>query len=80
VEASPKLGSAIITICTEESYSNPNPDQPYDPEWTLVHELLHLRFSPINTMFGKKLGEAEVQYERGIDKLALALVELRRGK
>lgn len=73
-----KAGTAVIKICTEETYEEiscgDDCQPPYDPERLLVHELLHLRFA------GVKYEDAGMQerFERGLNVVAEALVFLKR--
>ena len=72
--------SAIIKIIAEEEYSEEY-IIPYDFEKTLVHELLHIKFSLIdkdlNTYEGAVTEQARHQL---IDDLARAFVMAKRGK
>lgn len=72
--------SAIIRIIANEEYSEEY-IIPYDFEKTLVHELLHIKFSlidkDINTYEGIVTEQARHQL---IDDLARALVMAKRGK
>jgi len=55
-------------------------DTPFeqDMEITLVHELLHLHFSPFDNT--AKESQEKIMLERAIDHIAKALVEVRRRK
>lgn len=77
---STSIKNATIKIISKEQYGNDR-TLPYDFEKTLVHELLHIKFSLIdilnNTYESKVVDELRHQL---IDDLARALVMAKRGQ
>lgn len=72
--------SAIVKIIDEKEYSK-ECMIPYDFEKTLVHELLHIKFSTIDKDLNTYEGiVAEQVRHQLIDDLARALVMAKRGK
>lgn len=72
--------SAIVKIIDEKEYSKEY-ILPYDFEKTLVHELLHIKFSTIDKDLNTYEGiVAEQVRHQLIDDLARALVMAKRGK
>lgn len=65
---------AEIRICSPGSRA-PEFGRSYDPEATLVHELLHLHFAPFNAEDGTPADNAQ---EQAINCIADALVKARR--
>jgi hypothetical protein len=47
----------------------------YDPERTLVHELLHLHFAPF-----APIGEETYQHEQAIDAISKALIDAKHSR
>lgn len=63
---------AVVGVLDPQDY-DPAFVRPYDPEQTLVHELLHLHFAPFTTDDGPTY-----EQEQAIDCIAGALVEAKR--
>lgn len=67
--------TATIRILDPADY-DPAYVHPFDPEKTLVHELLHLHFAPF---FPDGEAGENVAHEQAIESIAKALVTVKRG-
>lgn len=66
------LKQAAVAICDPGTFE-PGPEKAsFDPEVTLVHELLHVQFGLRST--------GKLQFEQAIDSVAKGIVELRGGR
>ncbi len=71
-----KLRQAVIYVASKKG--RPDFVKPFDPENTLVHELIHLIFAPFQ--FRLEGSPECIAQEQAIDVLATALVESDRGQ
>jgi hypothetical protein len=67
--------TAVIRIIDPLDYEHENPNFPQDVERTLVHELLHLHFAPLQT---RDKSPEDLAEDQAVDALARSFVDLKR--
>ena len=71
--------TAIIRVLDPADYHMPFQEMLQDMEFTVVHELIHLEFSPALSQFARS-DASRREEEHAVNNVAAALIKLQRGK
>lgn len=70
--------TALIRLMCEEDYDVS--DVPQDHEFSVVHELVHLHYAPLEPLLEKCSPLSDVMLEQSVNALAGAIISMRRNQ